>query len=108
MNATFWVACALLFAAIVVGISGAVYVMRRARFREGRCQRCCLVGRHLDRGGSGRDALLLRSSLGHSLWSSCAEEVILLALSRATSPDCIGCDAAGNALLEMLIRRQRN
>jgi uncharacterized protein (UPF0333 family) len=28
MNAPFWAAFALLFAAIVVGISGAVYVMR--------------------------------------------------------------------------------
>lgn len=31
MNAPFWAAFALLFAAIVVGISGAIYVMRRAR-----------------------------------------------------------------------------
>jgi hypothetical protein len=28
MNAPFWVACALLVAAIVVGFSGAVYVLR--------------------------------------------------------------------------------
>ena len=30
MNAPFWAAFALLFAAIIVGISGAIYVMRRA------------------------------------------------------------------------------
>jgi hypothetical protein len=31
MNAPFWAAFALLFAAFVVGISGAVYVMRHPR-----------------------------------------------------------------------------